>query len=120
MMPYIKRIAEDWIATHSDDSLVGSWRDPLLLIEVVIESNPSWGWFIITSIIDMDASGSALTDLVHGPLESWINKHADSTIELIEEEARSNSRFRRALRGLGNCQNESSIWKRIKIAAEGD
>ena len=116
LMPYVKRIAEDWIGTHSDKKLIGSWCDPLLLIEVIIESSPHWGWFIIISIINMDVEGDSLLDLIHGPLESWVFRHAVSSIDLIEEEARDNDRFRWALGGLVKPKDPDPIWERLEVA----
>ena len=114
MIPYIKRISEDWIETHSSDELVGSWRDPLLLIEVVIECNKSWSWMIISSIIDLDIKRTSLRDLVHGPLESWVSRYAVNSIELIEEQARNSEQFRWALGGLVETSGASSVWERIE------
>lgn len=118
-MPYTRRIVEDWIETHSNEELVGSWRDPLFLIEEIVEFNPSLAWLIITLIIATDKQGDSLLDLIHGPLESWIFRHAPKSIELIEEEARDNERFKWALGGLVKPECADDIWERLEIARGG-
>lgn len=119
MISYIDRIAEDWIITHSNDDLIASWQDPLFIIEVIIESSYSYGWSIILSIIKMDEKGDSLNDLIYGPFESWVWQYADSHIDLIEEEARDNDRFKWALGGLTKKEGSDPIWERIELARGG-
>jgi hypothetical protein len=74
---------------------------------------------IIESIIDLDSNGEFISELVSGPFESWIHRHASSSIELIEEEARDNPTFRMALNKLSIPKDPDEIWKRINIARDG-
>jgi len=115
-MSYIERMAEDWVYSQSDDLLIGSKFDPLLVIEVIIESSPSWGWSIIARIIELDVHGLSLPVLIAGPLESWIARYARDWIEFLEGEAKENDKFRWALGGLRQRKIDDETWGRIEIA----
>lgn len=96
-MTYIASIARDWLDSHSGRSINDESRDPLLLIELLVESHPAWAWLIFLEVFEIDKEMISIDELVSGPFGSWINLHFAEWHETVEIEAADNKILRSAL-----------------------
>ncbi len=114
---YEARIADDWIFSHSSDAEIAGYRDPLFIIEVIMDGSWATGWHILMQIVERDREEVTLDELACGPFESWMSRYGNEHIETIETWARDSGRLRRVLREIprsGALDDET--WQRIEKA----
>ncbi|WP_147270776.1 DUF6869 domain-containing protein [Alteripontixanthobacter maritimus] len=133
---YNARLADDWIYTYSNDPVLDDSLDPLGIIDIVVDHEPSSGLSIILEILNRDAVGASLPMLVAGPLDSWIKTHAANEIEATAVEkwlkkpplfwidiliynAESNDRVRWALGGIFQGTLNDEVWAHIEDVRAG-
>jgi hypothetical protein len=78
---------------------------------------PDIAWEIVTQLIDVAPSDDALGYFAAGPLEELLSKHGPHLIARVEERARDNPKFLRALRCLNRLGMTDEVWDRVQRAA---
>ena len=78
----------------------------------IIEGAPELAWELVTGLIDLP-SDDALGYFAAGPLEDLIGEHGASFIDRVEERARTDPRFRRAVRVVRYGVRDD-VWRRLE------
>jgi hypothetical protein len=113
MVPYITKIAKDWVNIYSQSDISENAEDPLIIFELLIDSSVSFSWSLILETISYDKKGTSLDMLIFGPLQSLIQRKGNECIDLIEEETVTNPRLKWALGAIVNKDLPSDIWQRL-------
>jgi hypothetical protein len=78
--------------TKSDDDFWAYER-----VDDLVKKEPQAGWRITLKLVELAPSGAALAYVAAGPLEVIVNRWGNELRPEIEQEARRNRRFLRAL-----------------------
>lgn len=78
----------------------------------LVNEYPETCWNAILEILHREPSEKVKDILAAGPLEDLIDTHGEEYIELIEEEAKINSKFRELLRGVWESSTPE-VWNRV-------
>jgi hypothetical protein len=83
----------------------------------MIEGAPDIAWEIVTHLIDIAPSDDALGYFAAGPLEDLLSEHGPYLIARVEERARDNPKFLRAIQALRRLGMTAEVWERVQHAA---
>lgn len=78
---------------------------------------PELCWAAILAIVDADSSDHILSNIGAGPLEDLLVAHGKLLIDRVEEQAKKQPSFRRALYGVWQNDMPDDIWARVQAAA---
>jgi hypothetical protein len=81
--------------------------------------SPAKAFEIILAILNATNNEFVLDNLAAGPLESVLVRHGNQVINLVESEAKSNTRFRQLLSGVWQNTMNDELWHRVQGAAHG-
>jgi hypothetical protein len=84
----------------------------------IIADAPDIAWELVTSLIDLAPSDQSLGYFAAGPLEDLLSEHAPYLIARVEDRARDNETFRRALQGVWRQGMADDLWQRVQRAAK--
>ncbi|HKX31480.1 MAG TPA: hypothetical protein VJ302_27585 [Blastocatellia bacterium] len=76
-------------------------------------------WAIVKALVVAASDDEALSYIGAGPLEDLLSSNGEQFIELIEQQAVADSRFRFCLAGVWRSGMTDEIWQRV-IAAVAD
>jgi hypothetical protein len=83
----------------------------------IIQGAPDIAWAIVTHLIDLAPSDDALGYFAAGPLEDLLSEHGPYLIARVENRARDNPRFLRAIQALWRLSMTDEVWARVQRAA---
>ena len=84
---------------------------------------PEIAWGIVIELIDRAPSEKALGYFAAGPLEDLLSEHGPALIDRVEQRARENPKFLRAVRCLWRLGMTDDVWDRVqllKVAADSN
>ncbi|MEP7350676.1 MAG: DUF6869 domain-containing protein [Sphingorhabdus sp.] len=113
MIPYIRKIARDWVELYSQPQVDDGAEDPLPIYEALIDGSAPFAWVLILETILQDSEGKSLHMLIAGPLQSFIARWGDAWIDAIEAEAASNLRLKWALGAITKSRCPDNLWERL-------
>ena len=91
------KLISTWILYHNsdtkDDKLFWAWNE----VTDAVQKEPNRGFELIRRLIDASPNDRVLGNVGAGPLETLITEHCASFIELVEETAQIDAKFRRCL-----------------------
>lgn len=118
MADYLDRLSIDWNAYFSidenDEKKLYIEYNPFIIYDIIIRNEAVTAWNLILRTIEKNSSEKSLSMLAAGPVEDFIKFHGCNFIELIEEEAKKNSKFRWLLGGVWKGETNNEIWHRIE------
>lgn len=107
-------LVETWLASHDTFDLATTG-------ERLCRYVPQWGWPFVVELIRQAPSEAELRDIAQtrGPLENLITAHGATFVGRIEDEARTNQRFKTCLAFVDIAANRIApeLWTRLADAA---
>jgi hypothetical protein len=87
----------------------------------LVDRDPEGAWTILLQMIDRADGDYALASIAAGPLENFIVAHGERFLGRIEAEARTTSKFRRALVGVwGQNRMPDELVRRLRALTAGE
>jgi len=83
----------------------------------IIRGAPDIAWELVTKLIDLAPSDEALGYFAAGPLEDLLSEHGPYLIARVEDRARDNPTFLRALQRVWRLGMTDDVWQRVQCAA---
>lgn len=113
-------LVDAWIALHKLPSDAQQNSHHFWAFERVCElceESPEECWDIILGILRKDSNAKVLSNLAAGPLEDLLVAHGAMFVEKIEQQAKTDERFRNLLGGVWQNAIPDDIWRRIKAVS---
>jgi uncharacterized protein DUF6869 len=79
----------------------------------IIEHAPEIAWGIVTELIDLAPSERALGFFAAAPLEDLLSDHGPTFIDRVEQRARENPKFLRAVKRVWRSGMADEVWARV-------
>jgi len=83
----------------------------------ITDHDPNHLWTIIKALVVAAPDDNALSYIGAGPLEDLLSSHGERFIELIEQQADIDPKFRFCLAGVWQRQMSDDLWRRVTTAA---
>ncbi|HEX2878900.1 MAG TPA: hypothetical protein VHO25_05125 [Polyangiaceae bacterium] len=83
----------------------------------LLEGVPELAWDLIIEMIERAPSDDSLSFIAASPLEDLLSKDGPLFITRVEDRARENTKFRRALGMLNRLGMTDDVWQRVQTAA---
>jgi hypothetical protein len=114
----VNRIVREYIAYGEAPLGQESWGWASDRMNHVISGAPDVAWEVVTTLIDVAPSDRSLGFFAAGPLEDLLSQHGPALIARVEEHARTNAKFRRALAQVWRLGMTDDVWQRVRRAAD--
>jgi hypothetical protein len=115
-----ERLINAWISMHRADEDSAVYKDNFwaeTTLSNLAQDDPSSCWKLILKILSRDQHPKVLQGLAAGALEDLLSAHGEEFIELVEERALSDSKFRYLLGGVWQNEMSDEVWRRVQAAA---
>ncbi|RLA59771.1 MAG: hypothetical protein DRQ78_10225 [Epsilonproteobacteria bacterium] len=124
----LDKLVDEWIAFryHMNNAKTKTEEDKLqcydmeLMDNCIISKLPKLALSIIVQILEKDSSDRIVPVLAAGELEDILSLHGENIIELIEQTAHKNLKFKKLLGGIWQANMSDEIYKRVINAAGGE
>lgn len=113
MIPYLSKLALDWIQFYSKEHHVAADQDPLLIYDAIIKGNEHIGWELIVETLNLAEDSKALHMLAAGPFENFMAYCGDKWVDTIVAEVETNPRIGWLLGALSRKSLSSLAWAKI-------
>jgi len=117
--PEIERLVNTWISYSSSTRLnpavepeYWAWEE----LDRLCRKSPEVAWTVILRILNSTDHEFVLENLAAGPLETLLGRHGRNFIELIEDRAEADLRFRWLLAGVWKNSIPDELWSRLQAA----
>ena len=117
--PSPTEIAKDWVSYWQQQLETENFPDTeaSFLLDQLARAEPDTAWAVILailSVIDAQPSSLLFQVLAAGPVEDLLSHHGESLIGRVEEQARTDDRFKLLLGGVWKNQMSESTWVRVQ------
>jgi hypothetical protein len=83
----------------------------------ILEGAPEIAWELIVDLVERAPSDRSLEYFAAGPLEDLLSKDGPRFIERVEQRARQNDKFKRAVKVLRRLGMTDDVWRRVQTAS---
>jgi hypothetical protein len=115
----IEALVAAWLEFEHTPEESPKWesrRSVVFEFDELCTSNPEVAWNAILAIAERESDENILGYLAAGPLEDLLSRHGELLIDRVEQQARTDARFRSVLRGLYQLFMTDEVWQRVQAA----
>jgi hypothetical protein len=112
------RLVETYLRHQEKDTEFDNWA--VFLVLELLEEDRAEAWDLVRALVNAAPSHEVLAVVAAGPVEDFILLQAPESVDLIEQEARANPKFRQALRGvwiMRLAKERPDLFDRVEAAA---
>jgi Family of unknown function (DUF6869) len=114
----LEQLAGKWLSDirrnlpdeDSEDSDAGQ-----AVVSMNFSAPPEIQWRFILIAVSLSESDDELGHVAAGPIEHLLGWHGDAYISIVENEARTNPKFARALTGVWQYMMADEVWSRLRM-----
>ena len=113
-----ERLVETYLRYQEKDTEFDNWT--VMLVLELLEDDRAEAWDLVRALVNAAPSHEVLADVAAGPVEDFILLQAPESVDLIEQEARANPKFRQALTGvwiMRLAKERPDLFDRVEAAA---
>jgi hypothetical protein len=104
-----RRYLADYAAGRPENGDWSAWET----IDHLVRDDPAQAWAVVAELVAQSPTEEALFYVAAGPLEDLLAKHGSTVIDMIEEAARQDSKFRLCLSGVWGNSVDAAVWDRL-------
>jgi hypothetical protein len=86
----------------------------LLVTEFRFTSSPQLQWRFILLAISLSNNDEQLSDIAAGNIEHLLGWHGEAYIKIVENEAKNNPKFAKAITGVWKYKMTDEVWERVQ------
>lgn len=108
----LEQLASRWLSdirSEAEESDAG-----MSVVSMNFAAPPEVQWRFIVIAVSLFESDDELSYIAAGPIEHLLGWHGESFIEIVENEAASNPKFARALKGVLQYMMSDEVWSRVQ------
>jgi hypothetical protein len=111
----LEQLAHDWLAELRNGVTSCELDLGQDVVSMNFSASPEIQWRFVMIAVSLSESDDELGHVAAGPIEHLLGWHGEEYISIVENEARTNPKFARALTGVWHYMMSDEIWSRLQV-----